>query len=310
MDEIKNSTSSNSTNEKQATNHDYPDKFDSILAFLFNKNTRTELLDWCKKYLATCVLIISGLGSAIQIFELGKINIAYIRFFSPTQIIPDGALVIATLILLILAYKILKSTLLGEDVLLAIENNINDKKLSKGKADLRSIPYFLAPVVFYGIMTFVGFYHFKENIFLSIIGISILYVYMGASFVYSYHYYEYLKTTPDTFKFKDTLLGISNWIRPTIILMVTASFLALAILSISAYKLPANLENYAKVDQQVHKDYKNIKSHKILYFNDTYLFVEIHRTDRKTVAVYETAGVFFDKNIIVTQANNSLSRDP
>lgn len=277
-------------------------ELDRIIGTLFNRNTWLKLWEWCKHNLTTAVLVISGLGSAIQILELSKISIAYIRFFSVTQVISDGALVVATLVLLVISYTIFRFILLPESHILFMKQKIDKKRLSKGQVDRSSIFYFLAPVVFYATLTCIGFRYFKTHLFMSVIGLSILYVYLTAAFIYACHYYEYLRTTQDSFKFKDISRWISKWIRPLIIIMFTASLLVLTVFSLQAYKIPYNLENYSKVDQQVRKDYKDIRDHRILYFNDSYLFVEIYREDRKSVIIYETKGVLFDKNIIVTSA--------
>lgn len=303
MDDKENTVILDVADEKLADTEDNSNynELDRLIILLINKDTWEILFKWCKENLTTSILLISGLGAIIQVLELAKINIAYIRFFSATQLISDGVLVLATVLIIIIAYNLFRFIFLSKDIMLYIEHRMEDKKLSKGSIDRYAILYFSVPLIFYIFLTGVVFRTFKENFFMNLVGLAFLYALVTVSFIYTYRYYEYLTSTTDEFRFKKIHTSISKWVRPLNMLVTAVSVPAVIILCLHVYKLPSNLENYAKVNQQVEKDYRDIESYDILYFNDTYLFVEIIRENKKSIAVYETKGVLFDKNIIVNE---------
>nr|WP_181718039.1 hypothetical protein [Psychrobacter sp.]QJS05186.1 hypothetical protein [Psychrobacter sp.] len=286
--------------EKNNSDANY-NELDRLIILLMNKGTWEILFKWCKENLTTSILLISGLGAIIQVLELAKINIAYIRFFSATQLISDGVLVLATVLIIITAYSVFRFIFLSQNIRLYIELRMKDKKLSKDSTDRYAILSFLVPVIFYIFLTGVVFKTFKENFFMNLIGLAFLYTLLTVSFIHTCLYYEYLTSTTEDFKFKKIHISIAKWVRPLNILLTVVSIPALILLCLHVYKLPSNLENYTKVNQQVEKDYRDIDSYEILYFNDTYLFVEIIKGNKKSIAVYETKGVLFDKNVIVNE---------
>src|SRR5699024_2618217 len=106
----------------------------------------------------------------------------------------------------------------------------------------------------------------------------------------------------DATKNEQILVGITEIAQVGINTVTIMSYtLLVAILGIKSYEIPNELENISKVEKRIEQDYKNIKSHKILYFNDKYLFIKLIRNNSTTIAIYETNEVMFDKNIIVNQ---------
>ncbi len=61
------------------------------------KNRISYLSNLIKDNIAIIVLIPTVLGGLIQLFKLGMIDLRYIRYFSVTQLVPDGLLAILLL---------------------------------------------------------------------------------------------------------------------------------------------------------------------------------------------------------------------
>ncbi|WP_201573480.1 hypothetical protein [Psychrobacter sp. H8-1] len=64
------------------------------------KKTINDYIEWIFSHISIVVLIPSFLGAVWQILELSSINVAYIRFFSISQIPIDGTLILFLLIFL------------------------------------------------------------------------------------------------------------------------------------------------------------------------------------------------------------------
>jgi len=73
-----------------------------------------------KEYLPLIILVPALLGGIWQIIELSSISIAYIRFFSVTQILPDGLVILILTITFAIAFWWFYN----------LERNINKDKIS------------------------------------------------------------------------------------------------------------------------------------------------------------------------------------
>lgn len=257
-----------------------------------------KLLNWSKDYLTTCILLISGLGAILQIYNLMAIDIRYVRFFSPSQLIPDGALILTITVILFLGYK------LGEHVVLNEGMQQTIKKHSKEhKGYLKRFIYASIPIIGFILYAVALRKVVKpEYIIYIIVSIGFAIPVLMASMLHSFEYNNYIAKKKDATKNEQNLAAITE-IAQVGISTVTIIFyvLLVAILGFKSYEIPKELENISKVEKRIEQDYKNIKGYKILYFNDKYLFIRLIRNNNTTIAIYETNEVMFDKNIIVNQ---------
>lgn len=257
-----------------------------------------KLLSWSKDYLTTCILLISGVGAILQIYNLMAIDIRYVRFFSPSQLIPDGALILTITVLLFLGYKLGELVFLNEGMQQTIR-----KHSKENKAYLKRCIYASIPIIGFILYAVALQKVVKTGYIIYIIAsIGFAVPILMASMLHSLEYKDYIAKKEDATKNEQILVGITEIAQVGINTVTIMSYtLLVAILGIKSYEIPNELENISKVEKRIEQDYKNIKSHKILYFNDKYLFIKLIRNNSTTIAIYETNEVMFDKNIIVNQ---------
>ena len=117
------------TNNKQDTLEKPP--IYSIIDRIFDKSIWLKGLNLTKEYRPLILILISGLGAAIQIIEISKIDMAYIRFFSVTQLTADGTLVAITLLASYIIYKFYLTTLVVMTPITNLEKALKTEDKSK-----------------------------------------------------------------------------------------------------------------------------------------------------------------------------------
>lgn len=276
------------------------------------KRTLKEQIRWIFDNITIVVLLPSFLGAVWQILELSSINVAYLRFFSVSQILVDGILILSLLILLIVISKIIMVF-----VKFSFENKIKrfeDKDLLKRiekklpKAMIKSI---IVSILLVGSMTYFIPMLFSPmfpkspifTIFLlafTVMGIT-LYLADTAVLVITkirndqsseHDVNRYIRAVLDKYKnyiYWSTLISM-------FLIIITLPIL-LKIFS-QNFILPINLYNTKYLESIIYKEFKT-KDYSIKYFNDKYTFVELctvkkcsHKLD-KEIIIYPTEKVLF-----------------
>lgn len=257
-----------------------------------------KLLNWSKDYLTTCILLISGLGAILQIYNLMAIDIRYVRFFSSSQLIPDGALILAITVILVLGYKVGDHVFLNDDMQQTIK-----KHSKEDRGYVKRCIYAMIPIV--GLLVFVVALQILVKpgyIIYVTAGIGFAVPLLMASMLHSFEYNSYIADKEDATGKEKSLATITEVAQVGIGSVMIIFYMLLVItIGFKSYEVPNDLENISKVEERVEQDYGNIEGYKILYFNDKYLFIRLIKENSTTVAIYETNEVMFDKNIIVNQ---------
>ena len=261
----------------------------------FSKDAWASLFDWCKENLTTAVLLISALGSIVQIYHLAKINLAYVKFFSITQLIADGSLILVTVITATIFYKI-QAPLFESDFRKKIAINIEKTNLLNPISSYIVLAFFLT----YPFTLISVAYRLKiEWLWVSpvistiLIASNIVFIYFTISYVRKY--YNFLKTTSDQFKFKKTSMLVCNFVLLMTMISTVLFSTKVVFVYLEGYSSPFNLINYENVKKKTEDDYGKLKSYELLYFNDTYMFISIEQqdSDLKRTVIYKTQDVFF-----------------
>lgn len=257
-----------------------------------------KLLAWSKDYLPTCILLISGLGAILQIYNLILIDITYVRFFSPSQLIADGALILVITITLFVSYKIAAHMFLNDDMRQAIKKHSREDKGYLKRCIYAAIPIagFLLFLVINEILTKPG------CILYGIASIGFVIPALEASILHAFEYSSYIAEKGDATR-KELLLENMTQLSQVVLGMVTIVFYMMVVIKVgsTSYKIPKDLENINKVVDRVKQDYVGIKKYEILYFNDKYLFIRLTKENSATTAIYNTNEVIFDNNVIMNQ---------
>jgi len=280
---------------------------------MIKKLKNVTLLD-IKNNLAVILLFPTVLGGVWQLLELSKMSISFIRFFSPTQLLPDGLLILFMLSMMYVAVQ------LG-----LLDKKINFKrkiiKVSEAKTS-DFLDYYIKPIsinklafidnpiyrkdliwseigiIIGGFLLMVFFFDLisssnEESIFLSFIILLTLFVMIGKmlftsiiilSVFFMDNKYNRIK---EYFVGKPTLKELS--FIPLKIFLILSLFVIFLLLPFKVlsffhkeYMLPRNLKNLDSISCSLNDN--NYTSNKISYLNDKYIFIE-HTTEDKNITI-------------------------
>lgn len=249
-----------------------------------------------KDNLGTAIVIPTVLGGLIQLVELGSINISYIRFFSANQLIPDGLIVVLTVILVSIVFIIYNKLLSKNLNLLNLTNFV--------KLPIYSIVLYFAIIsVFLSVSIY---YLYNYDTYMSIQNISVILLALNAAFLafilhvkdvsFALSFYVLRKYNTDKL-----IVEASRYYSFCIGLALLLIFLLLSIklvlTQLNSINKPYNLDNYTSLEERIVDDYSGIdkQDYKLLYFNDLYTFIEIKKPqdNRIKVVIYKTEDVLF-----------------
>ncbi len=248
------------------------------------KNDFLSKLEFIKNNLPLILLITPILGGLCQIFELSKMSISFIRFFSPTQLIPDGLLILFIGILIYFTVQI--------GLLFFKKNNIQGNKNS-----VMSIKVSIAVIIMAVLLLFIlGTIQFIEDLYteqklefaLFIIHIPIIIIVSGIILKSIKSLYEnfkkgklhtYILTKPKLSQIIKNvgfvlLLGIGSFLFKYLLL---GTIFILSELR-QAYLLPNNLSNMINIEKKIYNRDNN--SSKVVYFNDKFIFIKHGKKDQ------------------------------
>jgi len=284
-----------------------------------------------KDNLALIILLPTVFGGLWQIIELSKISISYIRFFSVTQLIPDGLLMLFIFSSLYISYKLgsLKKYRINFDRKIIIVNKkkplnfinyfiktskSNKLTYSENPIYRKSIIYVEVAIVLIGIPSLwllLSHYLFdKSNDFnFTSLAISIIFIILFGKMILvsliilSVHILE--SKIFKIFKiYISNKLILKELVLFPIKLLVGIFFIALMFIPIylfslfhKNYFLPENLKNLENIQIYL-KDYKK---NEILYFNDKYIFIEHSNNDKNISIEILMFDRLFNKNNIINK---------
>lgn len=263
-----------------------------------DKNTWIKGLNITKENMPFILIIISGMGAAIQIIELSKIDLTYLRFFSVSQLAADGALVTITVLVSYIMYRFYLTTLMVMPLITNLEKAVKDK-------DETYTPENDFPVLMfsYSVSAAAWYMHSGpfEDALLIMIAISSM---MLAGLTFSLKYlWLFNKQTRILEAVEITWFKL---VRELLMIITPAAMLAYTIINLGniyldLYKIPTpeRLANYEYVKNRIDEDYGKDQEYNIRYFNDKYTFIEI--TKDRSIAIYKTDDILFNAQHIIIE---------
>jgi hypothetical protein len=268
------------------------------------KNRISYLSNLIKDNIAIIVLIPTVLGGLIQLFKLGMIDLRYIRYFSVTQLVPDGLLAILLLCIITAIVYIHNNFLL-------IKLSFIPEKLTT-KLKLRSLISSLiiatgqAISITYAVVEMPSTEELlnSSNYFIAVN--AVIYVGILAMVFYCFKYIslekEYLRNTDHVILIDNKLLKTSKSIFSVFSLILLISFIVIFLrmtyFFIEYMNEAKGTYNYSKIEEIISNDFESYTDYKILYFNDKYTFVEVNVKDSNVITIYKTDNVFFNPTTI------------
>lgn len=223
--------------------------------------------------IATIAIIPTVFGGIWQILKLGRISISMIRFFSISQLISDGLI-----ILLFVSYPIFVyiGFFLDNSIdKLYEEKNFKFKNLFKTKFEkfrvlLYLIVFFILLFNISEIIELNGFYMFCVFFFL-------LNFFLFFLFIIFFNFFQ-----------RKNLIEVY---------LVTATCISILVALYSFnknYNKNDNIENFNLLIEKMEKKECYSNAPTILYFNDKYIFIEINKKGKKNILIKQIEDLFKD----------------
>lgn len=230
-----------------------------------------RLFKYLENHLSLTVLIPASLGGVWQIIELSQISFAYIRFFSPSQVLSDGLLILILLISFSLTFYlmyIIHGKYINPDPKVDEVDNYVQKVTSPN--------YVKCAILFvvFIMLLVLQFYSLSEILkepdslwtILSIFPVCIIvsyfalgaWIFCNLSIVNTWFYRNVMRHT------------IGVWF-----IAILISFFMLVDSFRTAFALPKNLVNTDVIEYQIRKANPYSQPH-IVYNNDKYIFIELN----------------------------------
>ena len=259
------------------------------------------LLKLLKENFGLILFFIYGLGAFIQVLELSRIDLSYLRFFSVTQLASDGALVFVTLaIFSFFAYTYYFCVTVRFRYKEELPNTVKN-----------NVPLFV-PLLFLLIVSTIAYTYLSNYISIEeqkrlpifflifpALSVAILAFLIKDS---KYKINNINKISNENIKVHEKHL--KNFI---LIFVIISSGLLIPIIIIKTFmtyslilREPKDFENYNKVELLIKEQHKDVNSFRLLYFNDKYTFVKLNRaaSNKNTIEVYKTDAILFDETVI------------
>ncbi|NDI97479.1 hypothetical protein GWA97_00095 [Flavobacterium sp. LaA7.5] len=243
-----------------------------------------------KENLNTLILLPTILGGLWQLIELSSISTSFIRFFSITQLISDGLLILFFLTIIFL------SILFGVKLFGTENFKIKSRKdilpLSNGITLTILCLFSLIFVVYPPIK------HIQKNMNISIGAIAILIpvlIFSGGGFFLGLYRiclnlimrypHKFKQARSKVRKHKKHLISLVNFL----IVMILIFILKFILIDLNPYfknfrqnaLFPQNLINISKLEDNICEEYELYERPTLIYYNDKYLFYQITQIDKE-----------------------------
>ncbi len=271
-----------------------------------SSNSNESVMDWFKRYIAVIkntlpifILVPTILGGLWQIIYLLSIGVSYIRFFSITQLISDGIILIILISIMALVPFVVYS--LGKN----LQRDIRNSNLKSPISIIFMVTILTLSFSALLYVTILGFQylnsHFTDKISPSIevliivFFLPVLSVYiisenrLKEAFRTYYNNKSFARNVIKT-KFLNGINKISEFWHILDSIVVVFSFMTWILVSFrilfsfGQYYLPENLDNLSRINDVVKREYNlEPKDFTISYFNDTYIFIKYTNLTKEQV---------------------------
>ncbi|TDW51568.1 hypothetical protein EV144_101244 [Flavobacterium sp. 270] len=239
------------------------------------KEFKSNPVLFIRENLSLIIIVPTLLGGLWQVVELSRLSFSFLRFFSISQIVPDGLLIIIVTIIILLVFLFYIKILKVED---AEKINENDKFLKEHFE--RKRPFSIYIIVFLIliyctiiIFNLIAIYKFKINSIFDLI-MTILFTIMVSTIAFSIIELASIRARSE---YKENISILKGLI--TIPLLFTCYSLLIGFHDM--YIFPKELTNMENIKCYVENS-KNVNVKiKIKYLNDKYIFLDVTQYDFK-----------------------------
>jgi len=212
---------------------------------------------WLKENTGLIILLPTLIGGSWQMLELIRISPSYIRFFSISQLVPDGLLILSVLFIYFIFYSYFNDTKIFSKPV------TEDRPINSMTVRRFSIVYIM----------FSSFLLLRWNILSEASNSYVYYIFFTLTILYSLWFFAWRARAANFWTRENR-----GWHLLSIVMHATITALATAsLLDILHYSfiLPEHSKNQEYIDCVVRNHNPRAKSIKILYYNNEYFFVKI-----------------------------------
>lgn len=258
------------------------------------------------------VLIPTLLGGIWQILELLRLGAPFVRFFSVSQLVSDGLLILCICLFCLLGFVVLATAELGILSKFVFKSNGGEFQIPEPTVAYRQTPWLLKframfaatklmslPLIILVIVPFIN-WHDKFSFVdgrhkTSLQDIFVIFLVIGSVFTLIAGVVSYillLRKKRLNFQNEQYLLA-KPIITRLLVKVILVSLLLVAPIFHRSFLMPDELKNKEYIAQQVIKKNPRLKSWQIAYFNDKFVFIAIKDSNyKKHIEVMEFNAMF------------------
>lgn len=256
-----------------------------------------------KFYLPLILIIPPLIGGMWQTLELANMSLSFIRFFSTTQLLPDGILVLYILFVFYISYKLSNKLRpdrinLQDKVFILANNDLGDKEESKkipiAQENKHLLIYFFFLNFIFGYFSYGIYSELETNasMFVFTVWLTVSFMFLKSIFETFFAIYvlyperidSFIKTIinrDDKEKYKNKTIDQILGAIAIIVFLITVGLILKAITIFHHISiLPDNLKNINYIQKKLENDDYN--KNNILYLNDKFIFIEHSQDDKNT----------------------------
>lgn len=259
-------------------------------ANIFSNQRLNDLWNLCKDNIVMFVAVPTVLGGIWQIICLTTISFSYVRFFSATQLLPDGIIIFVILASYYLLYLLVRKYKDAFSNRLVIKFSQSNSRLVLAILfygfQILALSYFLAinlpkqnqP---YDLMSFILFGVVILWVLIITGSLSSIGLIISRRFIKRSERKEFYKTS-----------RILNFLEAALIVYIIIG----AIRSFNkSFLIPAKTENFTELLQSL-KQKDSAANYEIVYMNDLYIFVNKTKFNTKnSIIIYKVESIFDNK---------------
>ncbi len=261
-----------------------------------------------KDNLSVILIVPAILGGLWQLIELSSIETSYIRFFSVSQLVADGILILFILSTIYLSLQLILLLLYPNLLLKNLKNETEDIKKNKAPSIKTGVGLTISSLLLFSLFSLSVFlFDFDKLSFKLFFLIPMLIFTIFCLVLFLEGLTEIIKAIvyKDPQRVKKFTEFLRNdkkkfFIKRTVaIILLFLFFFILYLLYFTVnnlrnlYLIPTNLENRKNITCLVSKEYPKAKEIKIHYFNDSYFFIEIlNKSGSKSIVIYKFEEMF------------------
>ncbi len=232
-----------------------------------------KIIEYIKEHLSVIIIVPAFVGGLWQSIELMSISIPYLRFFSISQIVPDGILILVLIFSILIATE--AGTFFRKYILPELNIDKTNKEISQIEIEKKRKKEIIHLLIHFFIIYIVAFFMFFKSIKGEIRDLyDVFYRFIWAVF-YITILNNYLHRLYNVVTGK--LKKYFKYFNLLLLVLYIMMFISIYNIIHKNFLVTSELDNIENIQSILQKKYPTSKR-EILYFNDKYIFIDVTDT--------------------------------